>query len=59
MKYQIKSDKSRAVECRLCTCKRFIRQEGSIVKYNFDIKKFEVIQLKVNRKNIINQFLNK
>jgi len=59
MKYVIKSDKGRLIECRICTVKRFIKEEGKIVKYNFIIKKFEIITLKINLKNIINQFLNK
>jgi hypothetical protein len=59
MKYVIKSDKGKLIECRICTVKRFIREEGKIVKYNFITKKFEVITLKINLKNIINQFLNK
>tara|TARA_R110000868_G_scaffold65785_1_gene196390 strand:- start:96 stop:335 length:240 start_codon:yes stop_codon:yes gene_type:complete len=59
MKYQIKSDKGKLVDCRICTCKRFIKQKGNVCKYNFTIKKFEVITLKVNLKNIIKQFLNK
>lgn len=57
MKYQIASDKGRAVECRLCCAKRLLRQDGTIVKYNFDLKKFEIIYIKPTILNAINQYL--
>ena len=59
MKYQIKSDKGRLIDCRICTCRRFIKQDGNICKYNFTNKKFEILTLKINLNNIIKQFLNK
>ena len=57
MKYQLKSDHGRVVECRLCTVKRFIKRQGKIVKYNFDTKKFELLTMKVNLINILKQYL--
>lgn len=57
MKYQLKSDFGRVVECRLCTVKRFINQKGKIVKYNWNIKKFEVVKSKLNLINIIKEYL--
>ena len=57
MKYQLKSDKGKQVECRLCSVKRFINQNGKIVNYNPATKKFEIIILKVNIKNIILQYI--
>jgi DNA-directed RNA polymerase subunit RPC12/RpoP len=57
MKYQLKSDFGRCVECRSCSVKRFIKQKGKIVKYNFNIKKFEILELKINLINIINQYV--
>lgn len=57
MKYQIKSDMGKRVECRLCSVKRFIYQNGKIVKYNPKTKKFELITLTVNIKNIILQYI--
>lgn len=57
MKYQLKSNKGKVVECRLCRVKRFIRQKGEVVNYNLNTKKFEVIRLKLNFINIIKRYL--
>ena len=48
MKYQLKSNKGKVVECRLCRVKRFIRQKGEVITYNINTKKFEIVRLKVN-----------
>lgn len=58
MKYQLKSDIGRCVECRMCTAKRFINQNGKIIQRNFQTNKFEITQTKVNVINIIKQYLN-
>lgn len=58
MKYQLKSDLGRCVECRLCTAKRFINQNGKIAKFDFNIKKFQIIKQNISLTNIIKQYLN-
>lgn len=57
MKYQVKSNQGKSIECRLCTVKRFIRQKGHIIKFNFTTKKFELLHFKVNLLNIIKTYL--
>ena len=47
-KYQLKSDKGRAVDCRLCGVKRLIKQKGEVIKYNPNINKYDTIKLKLN-----------
>lgn len=56
MKYSLPSDKGRTVECRCCTVNRFVKQQGEVVKYNFEIRKFQVIKQEVNIKNILKEF---
>ncbi len=51
--YQLPSDKGRVVDCRLCSVKRFINQDGEIIKYNPSTNKYDTINLKVNLWNII------
>lgn len=57
MKYKIASDKGKLIECRTCTTKRFIKENGRVVRYDFSTNKFEIVQFKVNIKNIIKQFI--
>ena len=52
-KYQLPSDKGRAVDCRLCTCKKFIRQNGEFIKHNPTSNKYDTIVLQVNLINIL------
>lgn len=56
-KYQLKSDKCRAVNCRLCNVKRLIKQDGQIIKYNYETNKYEPITIKTNLINIIKYYL--
>lgn len=56
--YQLPSDKGRVVDCRLCTCKRFIKQNGETIKYNSETKKYDTIVKKVSIINIIKEYLN-
>lgn len=56
MKYMLSSDKGRLVECRLCSCKRLIKQKGRIARYNFDIKKFEMITIKPTLINLVKEY---
>lgn len=57
MKYQLKSDFGRCVECRLCSVKRLIKQKGKVVKFNFNVKKMEIVNIKLNFKNIILEYI--
>lgn len=57
MKYQLKSDFGRCVECRLCSVKRLIKQKGKVVKFNFNVKKMEIVNIKVNFLNIILEYI--
>lgn len=57
MKYQLKTDFGRCVECRLCSVKRLINQKGKIVKFNFNVKKMEIVNIKLNFKNIILEYI--
>ena len=56
-KYQLKSDKGRAVNCRLCNVKRLIKQNGEVIKYNYETNKYEPIKIKTNLINIIKYYL--
>lgn len=58
MKYQIKNNKGKLTECRLCSVKRLIKQKGKVVIYNYNTSKFEVKQVKINLLNIIKYYLN-
>jgi hypothetical protein len=55
-KYQLASDKGTMVECRLCECKRLIKQNGEILKFNFITNKYDNVNLKVNLFNIIKTY---
>lgn len=55
-KYQLKSDKGRAVDCRLCGVKRLIKQKGEVIKYNPATNKYNSIKLKVNLLNILKTY---
>lgn len=57
MKYQLKTDFGRCVECRLCSVKRLIKQKGKVIKYNFNVKKMEIVNIKLNFKNIILEYI--
>ena len=56
-KYKIKTDKGRAVNCRLCNVKRLIKQNGEVIKYNFETNKYDAITIKTNLINIIKYYL--
>lgn len=55
-KYQLKSDKGRAVNCRLCNVKRLIKQDGEVIKYNYAINKYDAVTIKINLINIIKHY---
>ena len=55
-KYQLKSDKGRAVDCRLCAVRRLIKQKGEIIKYNPSINRYDTINLKINLWNILKTY---
>lgn len=56
-KYQLKSDKGRAVDCRLCNVKRLLKQNGLVLKYNYVTNKYDAIKIKINIINIIKYYL--
>jgi hypothetical protein len=56
-KYQLASDKGRMVECRLCECKRLIKQNGEILKFNFVINKYDNLKLNVNFITVIKTYI--
>lgn len=56
-KYHIKSDKGRAVNCRLCNVKRLIKQNGEVIKYNYVTNKYDAVAIKTNLINIIKYYL--
>ena len=56
-KYQLKSDKGRAVNCRLCNVKRLIKQNGEVLKYNYVTNKYDAVTIKINLINIIKYYL--
>lgn len=56
-KYQLKSDKGRAVNCRLCNVKRLIKQDGKVIKYNYVTNKYDAVTIKTNLLNIIKYYL--
>lgn len=55
-KYQLKSDKGRAVNCRLCNVKRLIKQNGEVIKYNYETNKYDAVTIKTNLINIIKYY---
>lgn len=55
-KYQLKSDKGRAVNCRLCNVKRLIKQNGEVIKYNYVTNKYDAFTIKPNLINIIKHY---
>ena len=56
-KYHIKTDKGRAVNCRLCNVKRLIKQNGEVLKYNYVTNKYDAVTIKTNLINIIKYYL--
>ena len=56
MKYKLPSDKGKMVNCRLCECKTIIRNNGNVIRYNFNIKKFEIITIKPTIINLIKEY---
>jgi hypothetical protein len=56
-KYQLKSDKGRAVDCRLCNVKRLLKQNGEVLKYNYVTNKYDAITIKINLIKIIKYYL--
>ena len=55
-KYHIKSDKGRAVNCRLCNVKRLIKQNGEVLKYNYVTNKYDVVRIKKDLIRIIKYY---
>lgn len=55
--YQLKSDKGKVVDCRLCTIKRFINQKGTYLQFNTTINKYDTIIEIVSLKAIIKNYL--
>ena len=55
-KYKIKSDKGRAVNCRLCNVKRLIKQNGEVLKYNYVTNKYDVVRIKKDLIRIIKYY---
>lgn len=53
--YQNKSDKGKVIECRICTVKRFIKQNGKIVRVVNG--KFTIVEKQVTLKNILKEFI--
>ena len=43
-KFQLKTAKGKVHECRFCTASRY--NEGKVSRYNFETKKFELIEIK-------------
>ena len=43
--YQLKSNKGRLYSCKICNANRLYKDDGTIVRYNFEIKRFEVKQV--------------
>ncbi len=56
MKYQIKSDMGRLIDCRLCTIKRIYKQDGNYIAYNFTTKRFDSAYIKPTLINLIKQY---
>lgn len=52
-KYQLLSDKGRCVDCRLCNVKRFIKQNGSILKYNATTNRYDTVEYEVSLLNTL------
>jgi len=57
-KYQIASDKGKMINCRLCETKRFINNKGEIIKFNYNINKFNIVNNKPTLINITKMYLN-
>ena len=57
-KYQIASDKGKLINCRLCSCKYFIKNNGELVEFNYNTNKFNMVKHKVSLINIIKYYLN-
>lgn len=57
MKYTIPTDKGVNVDCRLCSTKRLIKQNGIVLEYDFNNKKFENKIIKLNIINIIKYYI--
>lgn len=51
-KYQLPYDKGVMVDCRLCGVRRFIKQDGSILQYNFTTNRYDTI---INKVTLINK----
>ena len=54
-KYQLKSDKGRAVNCRLCNVKRLIRQ-SEVIKHNPATNKYDTVKIKINLLNLLKYY---
>lgn len=54
--YQLKSDKGKVVDCRLCTIKRFINQNGTYLQFNITTNKYDTITEIVSLKTIIKNY---
>lgn len=56
MKYQIPSDRGKLIECRLCSVKRIIIQQGNVVRYNNQTKRFGIVYIKPTIINLIKEY---
>jgi hypothetical protein len=54
-KYQLKSDKGRAVNCRLCNVKRLIIQK-EVIKHNPLTNKYDTVKIKINLLNLLKYY---
>jgi hypothetical protein len=57
-KYQISSDKGKLINCRLCETKKFIRNKGNIVKFNYKTNRFDIVKKGLSIINVIKRYLN-
>ena len=55
-KYQLKSDKGRAVNCRLCNVKRLIKQGGEVIKHNPATNKYDTVKININLLNLLKNY---
>lgn len=56
MKYLLPTDKGVLVNCRLCECKKIIKFNSNVVRYNFNIRKFEIVHIKPTLINLIKEY---
>jgi hypothetical protein len=54
-KYQLKTDRGKSVNCRLCNVKRLIRQ-GEVIKHNPLTNKYDTVKMKINLLNLLKYY---